>query len=157
MATRYGYARVLRTLGQALEKHGIDLFDVHCDQNDFYLQCADPTPPYLSLVELHYSLGGLNDLDLDARALRGGSFKFVNFDGLPEVFRAVGRRLEEKEGQLVRLCSSAPLAPDDSIRVEYQTRDGRVYVEDLHTAILGDYAMRMYKERMRISDPRSWK
>jgi len=157
MTTRHGYARVLRALGQALEKRGIDLFDLRCNQNDFYLQCGDPTPPYLSLVELRYSLGDLNDLDLDARAHRGGSFNFVNFEGLSEILRAVGRRLEEKDGQLVRICNSEPSAPHSSIQLEYQTRDGRKHVEDLHMAALGEHAMRMYKERMRGSEPRSWK
>jgi len=157
MATRHGYARVLRTLGQALETRGIDLFDLRCNQNDFYLQCGDPTPPYLSLVELRYSLGDLNDLDLDARAHRGSSFKFVNFEGLPEILRAVGRRLEEKDGQLVRICNSDPSVPQSSIELEYQTRDGRKHVEDLHGAALGDDAMHMYKERLRSSESRSWK
>ena len=157
MATRHGYARVLRTLGQALEKRGIDLFDLRCNQNDFYLQCGDPTPPYLSLVELRYSLGDLNDLDLDARVHRGGSFKFVNFEGLPEILRALGHRVEDKDGQLMRICNSDPVARDNSIQLEYQTRDGRKHVEDLHTASLEDYAMHMYKERLRGSESRAWK
>ena len=108
MANRYGYARALRTIGQALEQRGIDLFDVRCDQNDFYLQCADPSPPYLSLVELHYSLGDLNDLDLDARSLRGGSFQFANFDGLPGGLRAVGRDRECAGPDEVRASTCDP-------------------------------------------------
>jgi hypothetical protein len=157
MASRYGYSRALRTLGQALEKHGIDLFDLQCDHDEFYLQCGEPTPPYLSLVELHYSVGDLNDLDLDARAQRGNTFRLVNFAGLPEILRAVGRRLEEKEGQLVHICKSEPALTDGYIQVEYQTRDGRRHIEELFTAALGDHAMRMYKERLRGPELRGWK
>lgn len=157
MAKRHGYARVLRTLGQALEKRGIDLFDLRCNQNDFYLQCGDPTPPYLSLVELRYSLGDLNDLDLDARAHRGGSVKSVNFQGLPEILRALGRRVDDKDGQLLRICNSESSAPSSSIKLEYQTHDGRKHVEDLHTGALEDSAMHMYMERTRGSESRSWK
>jgi len=157
MASRYGYPRVLRTLGQALEKRGVDLFDLHCEHNDFYLQCGDPMPPYLSLIEFRYSLGDLNDLDLDARTNRGSSFKLVNFEGLPEILRAIGRRLEDKDGQLVRLCNAENTDPNGSIQLEYQTRDGRRHFEDLYTAALGDSAMRMYKERLRGSDSRTWK
>jgi hypothetical protein len=67
MASKFAYSRALRTVGQALEKRQIDLFDLRCDQNEYFLQCGDPTPPHLSLVELRYTFADLHDLDLDAR------------------------------------------------------------------------------------------
>jgi hypothetical protein len=155
MASRHVYSRILRTVGQALEKRHIDLFDLRCYQNEFFLQCGDPTPPHLSLVELRYTLADLDDLDLDARDNRAGSFKLVDFEGLPEILRALGRRVEESGGQLLRICNSESTNPYSLIQLQYQTRDGERRVEELHTAAIGDYAMRMYKERTRMSDPRS--
>ena len=95
MASGHVYSRILRTVGQALEKRHIDLFDLRCYQNEFFLQCGDPTPPHLSLVELRYTLADLDDLDLDARDNRAGSFKLVDFEGLPEILRALGHRVEK--------------------------------------------------------------
>jgi hypothetical protein len=69
MVSRHIYSRILRTIGQALEKRHIDLFDLRCHQNEFFLQCGDPTPPHLSLVELRYTLADLDDLDLDAETI----------------------------------------------------------------------------------------
>jgi hypothetical protein len=154
MVTRYGYSRALRTLGQTLEERGIDFFDLRCDQSDFFLQCGDPAPPYLSLIELYYSLGDLDDLDLDARARRGNQLHLVNFQGLPEILRAVGRHLEEREGRLLRICNSDASIPDSYIQLEYQTRDGRTHKEDLFVRSLADDALRMYRERSRGSDSR---
>ena len=155
MASRHVYSRILRTIGQALEERHIDLFDLRCHQNEFFLQCGDPTPPHLSLIELRYTLADLDDLDLDARDNRAGSFKLVDFEGLPEILRALGRQVEESGGQLLRICNSESTNPYSLIQLQYQTRDGERRVEELHTAAIGDYAMRMYKERTRMSDPRS--
>jgi hypothetical protein len=102
MASKYPYSRALRTVGQALEKRRIDLFDLRWFQNKYFLQCGDPTPPHLSLVELRYTVADLQDLDLDARDHRAHSF------------------------------------------------DGQRQVEELRTAAVCDYAMRMHKERTRI-------
>jgi hypothetical protein len=153
MATisKIAYSRVLRTVGQALEKRRIDLFDLRCHQDKYFLQCGDPTPPHLSLVELRYTLADLHDLDLDARDNRAGSFKLVNFEGLPEILRALGRRVEEMNAQLLRICNSESFSPYGLIQLQYQTRAGEQHVEELRTAGVGDYAMRMYKERTRIS------
>jgi len=152
MASKYKYSRILRTVGQALEKHHIDLFDLRCNQDEYFLQCGDPTPPHLSLVELRYTLAHLTDLDLTARESRAAaSFKLVNFEGLPEILRALGRRVEEKDGQLLRICNAESSAPYSLIYLEYQSRDGKRSVEELHTGAVGDYAMRMYMERTRTS------
>ena len=150
MASKYPYSRALRTVGQALEKRRIDLFDLRWFQNKYFLQCGDPTPPHLSLVELRYTVADLQDLDLDARDHRAHSFKPVNFEGLPEILRALGRRVEEKDGQLSRICNSESSGTYSLIQLEYQTRDGQRQVEELRTAAVCDYAMRMHKERTRI-------
>jgi hypothetical protein len=91
MASKFAYSRALRTVGQALEKRQIDLFDLRCDQNEYFLQCGDPTPPHFSLVELRYSFADLHDLDLDARDNRAASFKPVNFANAPPTYRTLSQ------------------------------------------------------------------
>jgi hypothetical protein len=124
MASWHAYSRMLRTVGQALEERHIDLFDLRCYQDEYLLQCGDPTPPHLSLVELRYTHADLDDRDLNARDNRVGSFELVNFEGLPEILRALGHRVEKRDGRLLRICNSESSGAGGVIQLEYQTRDG---------------------------------
>ena len=135
-----------------LEKQHIDLFELKCFGDEFYLQCGDPLPPHLNLVERRYSVTEIRALDFEAKANRRESFKLVNFEGLPEILRALGRRIDESHARLLRVSNSDPVIPFDSIKVEYQTRDGQRHAEEFLTAAIGDQALRMYKERSRRLD-----
>jgi hypothetical protein len=150
MAENFTCSHSLRVLGQALDKIGADVFEIRSRNDHFYLQCGDPTPPHLAIMDFSYTSADIRALDIQARAERQESFKFVDFSGLAEILRAVGRHIESAEGRLLRVCNFDAASGQDCIRVEYQTRDGRTYVEELSTAIISDYAMRMYKDRARI-------
>jgi hypothetical protein len=157
MAINFTCSRSLRVLGQTLEKMGIDSFEIRSRDDNFYLQCGDPAPPHLAIIDFSYSSANIRSFDFDARAERQESFKFVNFNGLAEILRAVGRHIESKEGRLLRVCNcEAPLG-QDSIKLEYETQNGQTYVEELLTATMSDYAMRMYKDRARIQQEHAHK
>lgn len=149
MAGRYAYANSLRVVGQLLQQRDLDVFDLKHGANEFFLQCGSPIPPYLHLTEFSCSVAEIKALDAKARAHRDGSFKRVDFESLPEIFRAIGRRLDERDGQLLRLCNADFPSRHESITVEYRTRDQRRHFEELIVAALGDQAMRMYKNRLR--------
>ena len=139
----------LRVVGEVLQQRGLDLFDLQCSDEEFFLRCGDPRPPYLDLVEFSYSLAEVEKMDAQARAARGASFKPVNFESLPEVFRAIGRRIDDRDGQLLRVYNSdLPVFPD-SVTVEYHTRDRRRQVEKFFLASMSEHALRMYKTRAR--------
>ena len=152
MAQQDAFSTALRVIGQMLEKQHIDLFELKCFGDEFYLQCGDPLPPHLNLVERRYSVTEIRALDVEAKANRRESFKLVNFEGLPEILRALGRRIDESHARLLRVSNSDPVIPFDSIKVEYQTRDGQRHAEEFLTGAIGDQALRMYKERSRRLD-----
>ena len=157
MAANFTCSRSLRVLGQTLEKMGVDLFEIRNRDDNFYLQCGDPAPPHLAIIDFSYSSSDIRSFDIQARAKRQESFKFVDFNGLAEILRAVGRHIESKDARLLRVCNcEAPLG-QDSIKLEYETRNGRTYVEELLTATISDYAMRMYKDRARIQQEHAHK
>jgi hypothetical protein len=143
------HSNSLRVVGQVLQERGLDLFDLKYSDDRILLQCGGPIPPYLDLVELSYSLAEIRALDDRARANRGASGQLVNFESLPEIFRAIGRRIDDQQGRLLRVCNADFPSLQDSITVEYQTRDKRHHVEELFIAAVGDHAMRMYKHRSR--------
>ena len=151
MSARYSESRSLRTIGQELKRRGIDLFELRCLRTEYYLQCGDPNPPYVGLLEITFSDDDIASLDSVAASNRGNGPNFVDFEALPEVLRAIGRYVENKEGKLLRISSPVSLSDDDTMRLEYDGRDGRVHVEQLPISALAEIAMRMYKERSRAN------
>ena len=155
MAARYSYSRALRTIGQELDKRGIDIFELRHDGAEFLVECGDPTPPYLGLVQLRYSVNELKSLDQAAAANRRSGFKLVDFDALGEILRALGRHVEKKDAEL-RAISTLDSADDGSkFRLEYEVRGGRVHVEELYEASVAAQAEHMYHERARIVGDRT--
>ena len=151
MTGRHTYANSLRVLGQLLLQRHLDLFELKYADSDFFLQCGAPTPPYLDLVEMTCSLADLKALDTRARANRGATFKLVNFQSLPEMLRAIGHRVDDQEGKLLRVCNADSSSAHESITIEYRTRDKQLHIEELVVASIGEQAMRMYKNRWRRS------
>jgi len=149
MASRHDHSKALRVIGQELVKRGIDLFELRCLRKEYYLQCGDPTPPYVGLIELSFTDDDVVSLDLAAASQRGGAFKFVEFEGLPEILRAAARYVESKEGMLLRVSNTESPFENDVMRLEYESRDGRNHVEEVPLTELAETARRMYKERSR--------
>jgi len=154
MASRHDHSKAFRVIGQELVKRGIDIFELRCLRSEYYLQCGDPTPPYDRLIELTFSDDDVNTLDLAAANQRGAAFKFVDFEALPEVLRAIGRYVQNKEANLLRVCNSDSALDNGSFRLEYETRDGRNHVENVALLDFAETARRMYKERSRGSAER---
>ncbi len=149
MASRHDHSKALRVIGQELVKRGIDLFELRCLRTEYYLQCGDPTPPYVGLIELSFTDDDIISLEIAAASQRGGTFKFVEFESLPEILRAAGRYIENKEGQLLRISNTESSFDSDTLRLEYESRDGRNHVEEVPLTELSETARRMYKERSR--------
>jgi hypothetical protein len=149
MASRHDHSKALRTIGQELVKRGIDLFELRCLRAEYYLQCGDPTPPYVGLIELRFSDDDVISLELAAASQRGGSFKFVDFEALPEILRAAGRYVESKTGMLLKVSNTDSSFDDHTMRLEYESRDGRNHVDEVPLAELAETSRRMYKERSR--------
>jgi hypothetical protein len=157
MATTFTASRALRVLGQALEKMGVEVFDIRSSDDYFYVQYGDPAPPHLEILETTFSQSDLRSLEYRARADRQKFFNFVDFNGLAEILRAAGRYVESKDGQLLRVCNCESVSELDAVNLEYATRDSRTWVEEFSQSTMSDYAMRMYKERSRIQQEHAHK
>lgn len=150
MATRYSYSGTLRTIGQELEKRGIDIFELRCQRADYTIQYGDPTPPHTQLLEIYFSGEEIRSLDLDAARQRGGRFKLVSFGRLPEILRALGRHVENKAGKILKISTATSMPTLDSFRLEYQSPDGRIQAEELTSSAMADLALRMYRIRLHV-------
>jgi len=156
MGARNNQTRVLRTLGQQLDKQSIDIFDLRAADAEYVLECADPNPPFTDLLHLQYSTVELEALDLAAAQSRNPGFTRVNFEGMAETLRAIGSYVERVNAKLLHVSATDAVLDANLFRIEYQTRDGRHHSEEFRTNELVDLQIRMYKQRARIQgDPRA--
>ena len=147
MAEALALSNSLRVIGQILQQRSLDIFELKYLDNRFFLQCGGSNPPYLDIVEFSCTPAEIKALDAKVRAKRGASFKRAHFATLPEMFRALGRHIEDQGAHLFRLGNADSVSFDDSITVEYQTRDRRRCIEELLIADIADHSIRMYKSR----------
>jgi len=150
MATRPNHSRALRTIGQELVKRGIDIFELSCLSSEYYLQCGDPQPPHTDLIKIGFAPDEIIALDLAAAGQRGRSFRWVDFESIPEILRTLGEYVAEQDGSLMRVSHTASLQSQDHIRFEYEGRDGRTHTEQLPSSTIADKALRMYKSRASV-------
>lgn len=144
------YAGALRCIGQALEIRNIAVFELIVDADEFVVRCGDPNPPYTGILTLQYSPQRITILDREGQARRRQMKPYFRFDRLPEILRAAGSYVDSKRGEIrmVTNCS----ASEAGIQVEYQDRAG-IESEMLSTAAIREIAVRMFKQRTRISNP----
>ena len=147
------YDGTLRCIGQALQSHGIEVFELRTDVNEFRVQGADPNPPYTGLIELHFSLDSITILDREGQAQRRKSKSEFRFDSLPEILRAVGTYIDNKRAARLRRLNNCCLSDDAEIEIEYQTRGGEIQTETLSMNGVRETAVDMYKMRTSISNP----
>ena len=147
------YDGTLRCIGQALQSHGIEVFELRTDVNEFRVQGADPNPPYTGLIELHFSLDSITILDREGQAQRRKSKSEFRFDSLPEILRAVGTYIDNKRAARLRRLNNCCLSDDAEIEIEYQTRGGEIQTESLSMNGVRETAVDMYKMRTSISNP----
>jgi hypothetical protein len=147
------YASTLRCIGQALQSHNIEVFELRTDANEFRVQGADPNPPYTGLIELHFSLDSITILDREGQARRHQSKSEFRFDSLPEILRAVGAYIDNKHAARLRRLNNSCLSDDAEIEIEYQTRGGDIRTETLSMNVIRETAVDMYKRRTRLSNP----
>ena len=149
MAGHYTHSHSLRVVGQVLEQRALDVFELKYSDGKFCLQCGGPLPPYLDLLEFSYSMEEIGALDAQARVHRRAPFTLVKFESLPEILRTIGRRIDDRNGELLRVCNADVPSRHELITIEYRTRDKGRHVEELLLSAIGDHALRLYKNRSR--------
>ena len=145
------YAAALRCIGQELQRHNIDLFELKSHPSEFCLQCGDPDPPYTGLIEMVFSKEKIQVIDREGRAQRGQSKGEIRFDSIAETLRAVGEYIDKKSCSL-RWISNCDAPSDAALQLEYQTRVGEVELETLTSSFIRDACVRMYQKRTELNN-----
>ena len=147
------YSSALRCVGQALESHNIDVFELIITEADgLVVECGDPNPPYTGFLKLQFSTDSIKIIDRENQARRRQTKSELRFDSLPEILRATGKYLDSKRAELRRLSNCCP-SDAGNVELEYQTRAGDVQSETLDMSSIREVAVNMYKRRSSISNP----
>jgi len=147
------YSSALRCIGQALESHNIDVFElIITEADELVVECGDPNPPYTGFLKLQFSTDSIKIIDRENQARRRQTKSELRFDSLPEILRATGKYLDSKRAELRRLSNCCPSDAGD-VELEYQTRAGDVQSETLDMSLIREVAVNMYKRRNSISNP----
>ena len=153
MLYRPTYANALRCIGQALDSHNIDVFELITTKTDeFVVECGDPNPPYTGVLKLQFSTDRIQIIDREGQARRRQSKSELRFDSLPEILRATGKYVDSKRAELRRLSNCCP-SDAGNVELEYQTRAEGVQSETLDMSLIREVAVNMYKRRSNISNP----
>lgn len=148
MPLNFGYAGVLRCIGQALQKRNIDIFELKSYAAEFRLQAGGPNPPYIALIEMRFSTAQIEVLEREGKMRRGQSNDGIRFDSISEILRGIGGYVDSQRGQLLRIDNSrVSLSDDPVVQVEYETRTGLVQSENLPMSFLREASVNMYKRR----------
>ena len=148
------YAGALRCIGQALQNHNIEVFELRSDANGFRVEGADPNPPFTGLIKLSFSIDDIKILDREGQAQRRRRSKSeFRFDSLPEILRAVGKYVDDKRAARLRRVNNCCLYDQGEIEIEYQTRAGDIQAETLSISAIRETAVDMYKRRTRLPNP----
>lgn len=84
------YAAAFRCIGQELQSKNIEVFELKSHADEFRLQCGDPNPPYVRIIDLSFSKENIEIIDREGRKRRGQSTGEIRFDSIPEILRTVG-------------------------------------------------------------------
>ena len=115
MPLNFGYAGVLRCIGQASQKQTIDIFELKSYADEFRLQAGDPNPPYIALIEMRFSIAQIEVLDREGKMRRGQSNAGSGSTASPKYFAASGDMLIASAGSCCGLttamfhCPTIPL------------------------------------------------
>ena len=83
-------------------------------------------PPFTDLIHLRYSSFELKSLEFRAIESRSSGFKFVEFTGLGEIFRTIGRHVERLDAKLVSMSAPDSISDGSIFKIQYETRMGDI-------------------------------
>ena len=145
----FEFATALRSIGQDLERRGLNTFDIRFDGREFIAHCGYQMPPAATPVEIKYLPVDIEELNQAGRDNRGTTAPPKDFLNHPQIFRTIGGFLDRSEARLVRLANND--RRESIVVLEYLSREGELIVADRAGAEIYDMCVSMYKQRGKLT------
>ena len=171
LANDYGYAGLLRPIGQTLESLRIESFTVTADEDGFVVRDqtrsrAQLTPrekAFLSslstaqttsqdkqralrqaagIVEWHLTFADIERLELAGRERRRDCAQVCESHSNSQILRVIGEMVDQKRGRLLRVSKL-----DGVVNVEFLSSAGQLISEDYTLPTIYNFWVRLYKKR----------
>lgn len=143
------YSTVLRCIGQDLHLRGIKTLDIRRDGDLYVVQGGYQVPPADMPVTLHYPPAELEELERAGQQQRGNSLPPQEFINLVQILRAIGGYLDNHQARLIRISNNESQGTAPVFKVEYQSKEGELLIDDRAGAAIYDMCVTMYKQRGR--------
>jgi len=171
------YAQLLRPIGQMLEGLEVESFALSVEGDDLFVRGqrrekppkepevktfrvlwqivrrkqSEPEPaaaPTSAVLELRYTPEDIARMEKEGRERRGMASGTPEAHSLPQIFRALGDFVDQKQGRLLAVKKE-----HEGLVVEYESPSKRKISEELTVSTLYDYWVRMYLKRRERNEP----
>ena len=112
---------------------------------------VEPDPaavPTSTVLELRYTAGDIAQMEQAGREKRAAPSGTPEAHSLPQIFRALGDFVDQKQGRLLAIKKD-----HEVLIVEYESPLNRKISEELTVSTLYDYWVRMYLKRRGRAEP----
>jgi hypothetical protein len=156
-----GYNRSLRAIGQVLETHQLNAFDL-TRKDKFYLVRGQPEGGTVlqallrkwerqsrkgkGFFEQKYDPQDIELLQRQGRAKRQGGRRLPDFYRLPNVLRTVGAYLDMKNARLLQVSKQ-----DLNLTILYETKEGHPELEERTIASFYNLFLHLHQSRQRLN------
>jgi hypothetical protein len=141
------YSEALRTIGQDLESRGIKTFLVRCEADLYVVEAGYQSPPAATPVTLHYPLNDLEQLNREAQKRNIDDSAVKDFLSLSELLWTVGTYVTSKGARLLSVSNRTSTERMPVVRIEYETVQGDLVIDDRTGSAIYDLCISVYKLR----------
>jgi len=143
----FTYSQILRAIGQDLETRDIKAFEIQKLEDCYVVQCGYQFPPASTPITLEYRLNDVEELDLSYQVVRSDTPHTLDFSTLSQSLRIIGGYLDSKKAFLVRISNNHLSGKESTFRIEYETAERELLVDERSAAAIYDIGVYMYKQR----------
>ncbi|HTN72163.1 MAG TPA: hypothetical protein VMO00_13870 [Methylomirabilota bacterium] len=126
-------------------------FDIRKREDRYVVQCGYQCPPAPTPLTLEYGLDEIKEIDLRGQGTRSDIPQTLDFSTLSQSLRTIGGYLDNKKASMVRICNNDLPGTEPIFRIEYETAEGDLLVDDRSAAAIYDIGVHMYKQRGKMN------
>ncbi len=153
------YDQTLRAIGQALEGHGLNAFDLKSSGDNYLVRGEPGKINALQMLlrkwqsryrrdndssGIRYTPQDIDRLERQGRARRGGPQRLPDFYSLSNILRTIGAYLDMKDAYLLQVYKQ-----DLKVMILYQTSEGHPKAEERTIASFYNLSLEMYQKRQK--------
>ena len=145
-------AQALRAIGNDLESRGLKTFEIRKHHNRYIVRCGYQSPPAVTPLTLEYTEKEIEELNLLEREKSTTAQPTLDFSALSQTLKTIGSYLDRKKAFLQGISNNDVTRSEPIFRIEYETADGSLFVEERSPAALYDIGVYLYKRRRNPSE-----